>query len=296
MTGHVKLYALVAALLAGAGAYLIYSSALVERRTVAPSPGRLSARQAMQRWLRQAGLGEVSIREFLVTAALLYAVGAVAGYLLFDSVVASVIAGLLVGSFPASAYRRRRQQRIEAAAETWPQLLEEMRLHIGALGSSVPQALFESARRAPDEWKPAFAAAEREWLLATDFAATVGILKDRIADPTADAVCETLLLAHELGGTDIESKLAELIDDRSTDLHNRKDAVSRQAGVRFARRFVLIVPLGMALAGLTIGTGRQAYASTGGQVAVAVGLLAVAACWVWAGRLMRLPKAPRVFG
>jgi hypothetical protein len=29
--------------------------------------------------------------------------------------------------------------------------------------------------------------------------------------------------------------------------------------VRFARRFVLIVPVGMAVAGLSIGTGRTAY-------------------------------------
>ena len=34
---------------------------------------------------------------------------------------------------------------------------------------------------------------------------------------------------------------------------------AKQAGVRFARRFVLIVPVGMAVAGLSIGTGREAY-------------------------------------
>jgi tight adherence protein B len=65
--------------------------------------------------------------------------------------------------------------------------------------------------------------------------------------------------------------------------------------VRFARRFVLLVPLGLALAGLTIGTGRRAYETAGGQIAVVVGLSAVVACWIWSGRLMRLPVEPRVF-
>jgi hypothetical protein len=51
----------------------------------------------------------------------------------------------------------------------------------------------------------------------------------------------------------------------------------------------------MTLAGLSIGAGRQAYATAGGQAAVAVGLLAVAVCWVWSGRLMRVPEQPRVF-
>ena len=54
-------------------------------------------------------------------------------------------------------------------------------------------------------------------------------------------------------------------------------------------------PLGMAVAGLSIGTGRHAYATAGGQLAVAVGLLAVAACWIWSGRIMRVPQPPRVF-
>jgi tight adherence protein B len=150
-------------------------------------------------------------------------------------------------------------------------------------------------RRAPNEWRPAFAAAEREWLLTTDLWRTTALLKQRLADPTADVVCETLLVAHEVGGSDLDARLADLIEDRLIDLQGRKDAASRQAGVRFARRFVLLVPLGMTLAGLSIGTGRQAYETPGGQLAVAVGLVAVVACWVWSGRLMRLPEPPRVF-
>lgn len=102
-------------------------------------------------------------------------------------------------------------------------------------------------------------------------------------------------MAHEVGGGDLDARLGDLIEDRVADLQHRKDAESRQAGVRFARRFVLLVPLGMALAGLSIGSGRAAYESAGGQVAVAIGLAAVVACWVWSGRLMRLPAEPRVF-
>jgi tight adherence protein B len=174
-------------------------------------------------------------------------------------------------------------------------MLEELRLLTGSAGRSIPQALFEVGRRAPLEWRSGFAAAEREWLLTTDFARTLRLLKERLADPTADAVCETLLVAQEVGGADLDARLQEMIEERVIDLQGRKDAASRQAGVRFARRFVLLVPLGMTLAGLSIGTGRQAYATAGGQVAVAAGLVAVAACWWWSGRLMRLPEQPRVF-
>ena len=54
------------------------------------------------------------------------------------------------------------------------------------------------------------------------------------ADPTADATFETLLVAHELGGTDLGRRLTDLASDRLADVHARKDARARQAGARFA--------------------------------------------------------------
>ncbi|MDE3207020.1 MAG: hypothetical protein KGQ66_22675 [Acidobacteriota bacterium] len=217
------------------------------------------------------------------------------GWLLFGGLAPAALCGVFAGTFPVAAHRRRTQMRLESAIAEWPRLLEEIRLRTGSLGRSVPQAVFEAAGKVPDEWRPTFDAADREWLLTVDFAATVSILKDGLADPTADAVFETLLMAHEVGGTDLDTKLVDLIEDRTLDLQSRRDADSRLAGVRFARRFVLLVPLGMALAGLTIGSGRQAYETVGGQIAVAAGLVAVAICWWWSGRLMRLPVPPRVF-
>jgi len=205
------------------------------------------------------------------------------------------VAGAFASTFPIASLRSRRERRRAEARESWPRMLEEMRLLVGSLGRSVPQALFDVGRRAPDEMRPAFRAAQREWMISTDFASTVRVLKDALADPTADTTCETLLVAHEIGGTDLDRRLAALIEDRITDLQGRKTARAKQAGVRFARRFVLLVPLGMALAGLSIGSGRSAYGTTGGQIGVAFGLGMIVVCWVWAGRLMRLPQEDRVF-
>src|SRR5207253_7754572 len=121
------------------------------------------------------------------------------------------------------------------------------------------------------------------------------VLKERLADPTADAAVETLLVAHEVGGPEVGRRLVALVEDRVQDLQGRKDARAKQAGVRFARRFVLVVPLGMALAGISIGTGRAAYGTLEGQAAVVAGILSVVGCWLWAGRLLRLPEEERVF-
>jgi tight adherence protein B len=174
-------------------------------------------------------------------------------------------------------------------------MIDEIRVLTSASGRSIPQALFEVGLRSPDELRPAFEAAKREWLLSTDFARTLRLLKSRLADPTADAACETLLIAHELGGTDLDGRLDALAHDRRQDVQGRKDARAKQAGARFARRFVLIVPLGMALAGMSVGNGRAAYQTAFGQVVVVIALALVIACWIWAGLVMRLPDQERVF-
>ena len=49
-------------------------------------------------------------------------------------------------------------------------------------------------------------------------------------------------------------------------------------------------------AGLSIGNGRAAFRTPAGQVAALLAVLVVIACWLWSGRIMRLPDEERVFG
>jgi tight adherence protein B len=289
----------LAAACAGYGVHLLYTAGAFGWRGFGPGPGRAVGDRRPRRratdWLAQAGLGAVGPAQFVTSVIVVAAGCGLMALLVFGGVLPALVAAAAGAAVPLGAYRTRRLQRIEAAREAWPRMLEELRVATGSLGRSVPQALVEVGRRAPTEMAPAFRAAEREWLLTTDFARTLDVLKAALADPTADAVCETLLVASEVGGSELERRLHDLVDDRVTDLQGRRDARAKLSGVRFARRFVLLVPLGMALAGLSIGTGRSAYETVGGQVAVAVGLVAVAGCWVWSGRLMRIPVEPRVF-
>jgi tight adherence protein B len=222
------------------------------------------------------------------------AVAAGLGFVVFAGLAPAVAIGAFAAAYPWAALRARRRRKLEAASDWWPGMLEQLRLLTASAGRSIPQALIEVGRRAPEELRDAFGAAEREWLLSTDFERMVETLKDGLADPTADVVGETLLVAYEVGGG-LDRQLADLVEDRLVARAGRKDALSKQAGVRFARIFVLLVPVGMALAGLSIGSGRAAYRGSGAQLAVVVAVAAVVACWLWAGRLLALPDEPRVF-
>lgn len=287
------------AALAGTGAYLWVTAVLLGWRGLGPGLGgadRLAARRrSPSDVLAQAGLDGVRPAQFLVASAAVGAVLGVVAWGLFGGLpVAAAVAA--VGALgPAAVVRRRQVRRREQARDAWPRLLEELRLQVVSVGRSVPQALVEVGQRVPDDLRPAFAASAREWQRSTDLDRALDVLKAQLADPAADAVCETLLVAHEVGGRDVDRRLRDLVADRTTDVQQRRDARAKQAGARFSRSFVLVVPVGMALVGLAIGDGRAAYAAGGAQLLVLLAIGGIAACWWWAGRLLRLPEPDRVF-
>jgi tight adherence protein B len=286
--------------LAGAyGVFLLYTAFAFGWRGAGVGPGRLRSdtrfRAKAEQWLAQAGLEGVGPTEFLTVMAVLFLVGAGLTFAVLGGALPALAVGGFAATYPAASYRARRQHRRARAAESWPRMIEEIALLTGSLGRSIPQALFEVGRASPEEMRPSFAAAQREWLISTDFDRSVAVLKAGLADATADAACETLLVAHDVGGTDVQRRLTALVEDRIADLQGRKDARARQAGARFARRFVLFVPVGMALVGLSISGGHDAYRSAEGQLAALAAIGMVVACWLWSGRIMRLPEEERVF-
>ena len=258
---------------------------------------RVALRARLGRQVRaamsRAGLIDVSPLGFVAASSSVGCAAALPAAAIFGLGLPAALVGLGASLLPAAAWRQRRSAARRAAREAWPRLIEEIRVLTGSGGRSIPQALLDVGLRGPEELRPAFRAAQREWALTTDFERTTRVLKDHLADPTADVTCETLLVAAEVGG-DVDARLRALAEDRRQDQLGRKEARSRQAGARLARAFVVVVPAGMALAGLSVGDGAQAYRSATGQLLVAAGIALVVVCWVWAGRIMRLPEPQRV--
>lgn len=285
------------ALFAAYGVFLVFTSVAFGWTGVGVSPGigQRRRRWSLQDFLVQSGMEKVGTAELIAVEVVLFSIACAFGVAIYDGPLAGLALGLAAASVPIVSARGRRTARRELARENWPRMIEEIRLQAVSLGRSVPQALLGVGLKGPQEMRPAFLAAQREWLISTDFDRTLNVLKSQLADPTADAVCETLLIAHEVGGTDVDQRLRALSDDRTDDLQGRKDARAKQAGVRFARYFVLIVPFGMAVVGVGIGDGRAAFGTATGQLAVLVAFGMMAGCWIWAGQLLKLPEEERVF-
>jgi tight adherence protein B len=286
------------ALLAAVGAYLLITS---RRRPAADRPdrsGRLLATidisDRLEVSLQRAGLDGVSPIQFAGAVLSVGALGLVVASVVLGFGLPSLVIAAAAAATPIGAWRQRRIAAHRAAQESWPRLIEELRVLTGSVGRPIPQALIEVGLRGPVEIRSAFVAAQREWALTTDFERMISVLKQRLDDPSADATFETLLIAHQVGG-DIDRRLQALAEDRRVDVGDRKEAAAKQAGARFARWFVIIVPAGMAVAGLTVGDGRAAYGSGLAQVLIAAAVVLIVGCWVWAGRIMVVPDEQRVF-
>jgi tight adherence protein B len=294
---------LVIAALGGCGVFMLVTAAFGWTGFGISSRGdssvetvrRLGVSASLTQWLTQAGITGVGIAELGAAVTAVGLLGGLAGAVMFGSFSAALSIGLASTVAPLSYYRSRRRRLLEQAAEAWPQMLEEVRMQTSSLGRPVPIALLDVGRRAPTQpMREAFEEAHRQWLLSTDFPSTVSVIKNRLASATADSVCETLLIAHEVGGADLDRRLGALIEDRIIDLASRRDAQARQAGVKFARWFTIAVPIGMALVGASMGDGRKSYATPGGQIGVLVAAVFTAVCWMWASAIMRLPEQDRV--
>ena len=222
-------------------------------------------------------------------------VGWTATWVLFGGFVAPLLAAACSAVLPGRAAANSRRRRAANARQSWPRLLAEIRIGVAHRNQSVPAALFAAGTHAPAGMREAFEEAARAWALSTDFEASLRVLKTSLADPTADAICETLLAAHQIGGVRLDARLRALAEAAHSEAAARSDARAKQAGARFARSFVALVPGFMAVIGLSIGRGRDAYQAPDGQWLVTLSVLAVAGCWWWAGRIMAIPLRKRVF-
>lgn len=234
------------------------------------------------------------LRRKLPEIMLAIAAGAVT-YLALGGIASAILIASLAITIPRLLRRSQNEKTKDRERESWPALLEEIRVLTGAGGLSLPNAFYKVGTRAPQTLANAFIHSQSEWKLSTDFDLALDTFKQHAQDATADSVAEVFRISYRIGGSDLESRLDALIEDRILDLQARKDAVAKQSGAKFARLFVLIVPAGMAFAGLAIGEGRAAYATPIGQLLTLAAFVCIASCWWWASTLLRLPEEPRVF-
>jgi tight adherence protein B len=159
--------------------------------------------------LRQAGIPAV-------TSAQLFGLQALAGVL--NAAVVLVLTGTatIAGCFavfgffgPAVLVRRLRRRRMADLRELWPEVVDNLASGVRA-GLSLPEAVAGIGHRGPAPLRPAFEQFGADYRVSGRFMECLDRLKETLADPVADRICETLRVAREVGGTDLGAVLRTL--------------------------------------------------------------------------------------
>lgn len=281
-------------LLVGAGLLLLRASC-TPRTARARTPGPLS--RAVRHWhdhLAAAGLPDLS-PAWLVAASGLGAVcvGVVTVVLPGPPSPLDLVLVAGAAAAPWAAVQARARRCREARREVWPQVVDDLAASVRA-GMSLPDALAAVGETGPQELRGAFAAFARDYALDGRFAPGLDALKQRLADPVGDRLCEALRITREVGGSDLGLLLRTLSAFLRDDLRTRGELVARQSWTVSAARLAVAAPwLVVALLG-TRGAAADAYLSPAGAVVLLCGAGVSAVAYRLMVRIARLPDDPRV--
>jgi len=275
----------------GVGLMLIVGSF---QRPVAPRPARVDGWSARRTdLLRQAGLESVSHLQ-LLSLQFISCLTALVVVLLVSGTLAVAVAFAFFGAqAPTAIVRRLRNRRVVEMREVWPEVVDNLTSAVRA-GLSLPESVAGLGTRGPEQLRPAFLRFGADYRATGRFAECLDRLKDSLADPVGDRVCEALRMAREVGGTDLGRLLRTLSVFLREDARTRAELETRQGWTVNAARLAVAAPWLVLLLLATQSTTLQAYDTAGGVAVLAIGgALCALAYWLML-RIGRLPEDRRV--
>lgn len=281
-------------LVLGVGLLLIVRSTGTRRPAAAgPTSGSRRWRQRRADLLRQAGIEGVSHAQ-LIAIQMLTAAAALVLVLVVSGAITVALAFAVIGfRGPLAVVRRLRDRRVVELREVWPEVVDNLASAVRA-GLSLPEAVSALAVRGPEQLRPAFQRFVVDYRATGRFVTCLDRLKEALADPVGDRVCESLRMAREVGGTDLGRLLRTLSAFLREDARTRAELETRQGWTINAARLAVAAPWLVLLLLATQSTTLEAYDGSGGALVLAVG---GAICFV-AYRVMlrigRLPEERRV--
>ncbi|HEY1531936.1 MAG TPA: type II secretion system F family protein [Galbitalea sp.] len=280
-------------LVLGIGLLLAVSPILwpaVDAETSRPSVSRRARDTLVQAGLARVGIGTVVV----VSVVLAIAAGALVFALVPVSAIAIAAAVLFLCLPTAVVVWRARVQR-RATRVVWPDVVDHLVSAVRS-GLALPDSVVTLASSGPPITRSAFADFERDYRMTGAFADSLDRLKDRLADPVADRIIETLRMSREVGGNELTTVLRNLATYLRQDSAIRAEVEARQSWIVNAARLGVAAPWIVLLLLSTRPEAAQAYNSPLGFLVIAVGLaLSVVAYRIMIG-IGRLPEERRWFG
>lgn len=261
-----------------------------------PTTARASSRRqgGVRARLDAAGLATVPMPAFVAVGVFFaLAVGALVlaltGVLAFAGACAAASAAV-PWVLLAGRVRRRR----ESTAVEWPDVADQLVSAIRA-GLALPDALCALADTGPPATRAAFEQFAQQYRRTGSTGMALDDLKERLADPVADRLIETLRLAREVGGAELTSVLRALAHWLRQDHAARSEAAARRSWIVVAARLGLAAPWIVLALLSTRPEAAAAYNTPAGALVVLGGLGASVLGYRIMIAVGRLPEPKRWF-
>jgi tight adherence protein B len=273
----------------GVGLLLVWSAFFLPRQTRSVTAPDGRTRQLLVR----AGLGQVSTSGFLAVCLTLGLGTALVIQAVSGTPPVAVVFGVMGGWLPVAVVSGRARRRQREFAEVWPEAVDNLASAVRA-GLSLPDALAGLGTRGPEPLRPAFDQFALDYQVSGRFGESLDRLKERLADPTGDRVCEGLRIAREVGGGELGRLLRNLSGYLRDDARTRGEMESRQAWTINGARLAVAAPW-LVLLFMTMQTEViRRYASPSGVVVLVVGAVACVVAYRLMMRIGRLPLERRI--
>jgi tight adherence protein B len=275
----------------GVGLLLVWQSALQPRQRTRRQ--RLRIRQRIADLIAEAGIEAVTPRQILASCAGAGAVVALALLAVSRTWPVAVAFGAFAAYVPLALLRFRVRQRRAELRSLWPDAVDNLASAVRA-GLSLPEALTQLGVRGPVPLRLPFIRFGEDYRASGRFNDCLDRLKDRLADPTGDRICESLRIARDVGGSDLGRLLRTLSSFLRDDARTRAELETRQGWVVNAARLAVAAPW-LLLGLLSLRTQSvRAYNAPGGWVVLAIGAVSCVVAYRLMIRLGRLPEDARV--
>jgi tight adherence protein B len=279
-------------LVLGIGLFCIWWS-FWPRQESTGKPSRLGLVDRLSDELAQAGYDAVTPRSLLGACLIAFALIFLVGTATTRVIPIALCFALMAGYAPILLVRMRARRRRAVMRDLWPDVVDNIGSAVRA-GLALPEALSQLTIRGPEELRPAFAAFAEDYRATGRFQECLDRLKERLSDPVADRLIESLRIAREVGGSDLGRLLRTLSTFLREDSRTRAELETRQGWTINAARLAVAAPWIVLAMLSTRPDSLQAYSSPVGVLVLAVGAALSFVAYRIMVRVGRLPEEGRV--
>ena len=176
----------------------------------------------------------------------------------------------------------------------WPDVVDQLVSAVRS-GLALPDALLTLAESGPSQTRAAFVRFRADYRATGNFSLSLDSLKERLADPVADRILETLRMSREVGGSELTTVLRNLGSYLRQESAIRSEVEARQSWIVNAARLGAAAPWVVLLLLASRPEAAVAYNSPQGIALITGGFVVSMVAYRLMIAIGRLPEERRWF-